>query len=152
MMLLRHATFGHRTQVTRLEMSLSQGTDIKATSSYLPLLYKSLSLQNSFTPFGQFSIRSNVSGEPSSSNFVVGDLTIGMNPNKTATDALLSLTMQASSSTLRKDTNVCFAMSDVACDLAIYVREVVNRLFIPSKAFAPGPRQPQRNRFSSIQH
>jgi len=79
------------------------------------------SLQNSVSPLGQFSIRSNVSGEPDRPNFVVGDLTIGMNPNKTATDALLSLTMQASSSTLRKDTNVCFAMSDNACDLAIYV-------------------------------
>ena len=52
---------------------------------------------------------------------VLGKLTVGMNPNKTARDALLLLDMQASSSTLRKDTNVCFAMNDDACDLALYV-------------------------------
>jgi hypothetical protein len=44
-----------------------------------------------------------------------------MNPNKSVDDAILSLAMQASSSTLRKDTNVCFSMIDYACDLAIYV-------------------------------
>jgi hypothetical protein len=48
-----------------------------------------------------------------------------MNPDKTAQDALLSIDMQASSSTLRKDTNVCFAMTDEACDLAIYVRRII---------------------------
>jgi len=79
------------------------------------------SSQYKISPLGQFSIRSNVSGDSDSPHFITGQLTIGMNPDKTADDALLSISMQASSSTLRKDTNVCFAMNDDACDLALYV-------------------------------
>jgi hypothetical protein len=89
------------------------------TSFDLP--YKSLSSQHNVSPRGEFSIRSNVSSNLDDPRFVTGELTIGMNPDKTAKDALLSLAMQASSSTLRKDTNVCFAMHEDACDLAIYV-------------------------------
>lgn len=79
------------------------------------------SLKYSLSPLGQFSIRSNVSSDSVNPQFIFGNLRVGMNPDKTTKDALLSLSLQASSSTLRKDTNVCFAMVDNACDLAIYV-------------------------------
>jgi hypothetical protein len=79
------------------------------------------SSQYKVSPLGQFSIRSNVSGDSNNPHFITGHLTIGMNPDKTAKDALLSVGMQASSPTLRKDTNVCLTMNDNACDLALYV-------------------------------
>ena len=99
-----------------------------AVSRDLLLAHQSLSSQRSVSPYGQISIRSNVSGESNGPRFIFGDLTVGMNPNKTVRDALLSITMQASSSTLRKDTNVCFSMSDYACDLALYVSQSINRV------------------------
>jgi len=79
------------------------------------------SSQHSISPYGEISIRANVSVESDGPSMVLGKLTVGMNPNKTARDALLSLDMQASSSTLRNDTNICFSMNDDACDLALYV-------------------------------
>lgn len=45
-----------------------------------------------------------------------------MNSNKTSQEAYLSISMQASSPPITDATNVCFARTDDACDLALYVR------------------------------
>ncbi|KAF7964841.1 hypothetical protein HWV62_2510 [Athelia sp. TMB] len=68
---------------------------------------------------GQFSIRSNASTDVVQR--IWGDLQISMNSNKTSKQAYLSISMQASSSSVKYATNVCWAQTDDACDLALYV-------------------------------
>jgi hypothetical protein len=121
---LEYATPGRPSQRIHLEFFL-QGTDVNTPFRYLLLAHQFLSSQHSISPYGEISIRANVSVESDGPSMVLGKLTVGMNPNKTVRDALLSLDMQASSSTLGKDTNICFAMNDDACDLALYVSQSV---------------------------
>jgi hypothetical protein len=105
------------------------------------LAHQSLSSQHSVSPNGQFSIRSNVSSDSNIPRFIFGELTVALNPNKAAKDGLLSIAMQASSSTLRKDTNVCFSMADDACDLVIYVSHYANCWLLPLKFYVSGSSQ-----------
>ncbi|KIK44590.1 hypothetical protein CY34DRAFT_802458 [Suillus luteus UH-Slu-Lm8-n1] len=69
---------------------------------------------------GQFSITSNAS-YMSSMNVVMGDLFVGINPNTSVANATLSVKMQASNVGLFDQTQVCFALSDNATGLAIYI-------------------------------
>ncbi|KAG2755249.1 hypothetical protein P692DRAFT_20793853 [Suillus brevipes Sb2] len=69
---------------------------------------------------GQFSITSNAS-YMSSMNVVMGDLFVGINPNTSVTNATVSVKMQASNVVLFDRTQVCFALSDNATGLAIYI-------------------------------
>lgn len=73
----------------------------------------------SIAPTGQFSIRSNASTD--ATQRIWGHLQISMNSNKTSKEAYLSISMQASSSPVKYATNVCWAQTDDACDLALYV-------------------------------
>lgn len=77
----------------------------------------------SIAPTSQFSIRSNVS--QAGPQRIWGHLEIGMNLNHSSQDADLSISVQASSSALMSATNVCFAWTSDACDLAIYVRSTL---------------------------
>jgi hypothetical protein len=54
-------------------------------------------------------------------NVVMGDLFVGINPDTSVTDATVSVRMQASSVGLFDQTQVCFALSNNATGLAIYV-------------------------------
>lgn len=73
---------------------------------------------------GQFSITSNAS-YMSSMNVVMGDLYVGINPNTSVANATLSVKMQASNVGLFDQTQVCFALSDNATGLAIYVCSII---------------------------
>jgi len=68
---------------------------------------------------GDFSIRSNVTDDGLQS--IYGGLMIGMNPDQEIKDAVLSVTMQASSTEISGATNVCFSKIDNACDLVLFV-------------------------------
>ena len=68
---------------------------------------------------GDFSLRSNNSDDGLQSVF--GSLMIGMNPDTTIKDAVLSITMQASSTKISEATNVWFSRIDDASDLLILV-------------------------------
>lgn len=58
-------------------------------------------------------------------NIVLGDLFVGINPNISVTDATISVQMQASNDDLFDQTQVCFALSNDATGLAIYVCSVI---------------------------
>ncbi|KAG2119588.1 uncharacterized protein F5147DRAFT_625170 [Suillus discolor] len=77
-------------------------------------------LLNTVSPDGRFSITSNAS-YPSSMNIVLGDLFVGINPNTSVTDTTISVQMQASNDDLFDQTQVCFALSNNATGLAIYI-------------------------------
>jgi hypothetical protein len=58
-------------------------------------------------------------------NVVMGDLFVGINPNTSVTNATVSVKMQASNVVLFDRTQVCFALSDNATGLAIYVCSII---------------------------
>lgn len=89
-------------------------------STACPVLMNSPSTHWSVTPYGQFSIRSNVSTE--GPQRIWGHLDISMNSNKASQEAYLAISMHASDSNIMAASNVCFAQTDDACDLALYVR------------------------------
>ncbi|KAH7929862.1 hypothetical protein BV22DRAFT_1029053 [Leucogyrophana mollusca] len=69
---------------------------------------------------GQFSVTSNytyVGGQA----IATGDLHVDINPNSSVTDAVLSVTMQASNHNLFNRTLVCFALTTNFSDLSLYV-------------------------------
>ncbi|KAH7888532.1 hypothetical protein F5I97DRAFT_1804018 [Phlebopus sp. FC_14] len=72
------------------------------------------------SPNGEFSITSNAS-YMEDFNIVLGDLYVGINPNDTVQDAVISITMQSSSPSVFNRTLVCFAIADNITDLSLYV-------------------------------
>ncbi|KAG1862539.1 hypothetical protein DFJ58DRAFT_775585 [Suillus subalutaceus] len=75
---------------------------------------------NTVSSNGRFSITSNAS-YTSNMNVVLGDLFVGINYNTSVTDTTISVKMQASNADLFDQTLVCFALSNNATGLAIYI-------------------------------
>ncbi|KAG2043660.1 hypothetical protein BDR03DRAFT_910561 [Suillus americanus] len=75
---------------------------------------------NTVSSDGRFSITSNAS-YANNMNVVLGDLFVGINSNTSVTDTTISVKMQASNADLFGQTLVCFALSNDATGLAIYI-------------------------------
>ncbi|KAG1775390.1 hypothetical protein EV702DRAFT_973138 [Suillus placidus] len=75
---------------------------------------------NTVSSNGRFSITSNAS-YMSSMNVVMGDLFVGINSDTSVTDTTILVNMQASNVDLFDETLVCFALSNDATGLAIYI-------------------------------
>ncbi|KAG1734679.1 uncharacterized protein EDB91DRAFT_1146264 [Suillus paluster] len=76
-------------------------------------------VQYTISSNGQFSITSNTS-YTSSMNVVLGDLFVGINPNSSEINTIISINMQASSIDLFDQTLVCFALATDITGLSIY--------------------------------
>ncbi|KAG9316399.1 hypothetical protein JVU11DRAFT_2432 [Chiua virens] len=72
------------------------------------------------SPNGQFSLTSNTSCE-SDVDHVQGAFYVGINPNQSVQDAVISIVMQSSSPTLFSQTFTCFAITNNFTDLSFYV-------------------------------
>ncbi|KAG2150535.1 hypothetical protein DEU56DRAFT_729003 [Suillus clintonianus] len=124
--LVKTTTSHYVTSINNLSASLLDGVppdcNVWATTTQLDDAQNSMVGQvlNTVSSDGRFSITSNAS-YISSMNVVMGDLFVGINSDSSVTDTTISITMQASNVDLFDRTLVCFALSNNATGLAIYI-------------------------------
>jgi len=78
----------------------------------------SAATQRSVSPNGQFTFTSNASS--TDLNSVMGSFYVGINPNQTVQDAVLSLVMQSSASVFNQS-SFCLALAENFTDLSLFV-------------------------------
>ncbi|KAG2345565.1 hypothetical protein BDR05DRAFT_1013434 [Suillus weaverae] len=110
------------TNINNLSSSLSPVCNVWDTTGQLNDARNSMVGQvlNTVSSNGRFSITTNAS-YMSSMNVVMGDLFVGINSDTSVTDTTILVNMQASNVGLFDQTLVCFALSDNATGLAIYI-------------------------------
>lgn len=74
----------------------------------LVLNHHDFSVQNNSSPSGSIFIRSNISCDTDGYGGLSGNLTVGMNPDSSATDIFFQVNITASSSELLRNTGACF--------------------------------------------
>ena len=121
----------------RRVLSVRCNIDLGINASYFRI-------QHSLLPSGSLFIRSNGSCTTDYAGDLVGNLTVGMNPDSSATEVLFQVNVATSSSELLHNTGACF--NDLGTDrgLFVYVRKVLlapTRFYLPHGA-SSGYREP----------